>query len=32
MATGLVRVEARSGRAVRLAAGDRLAVVNTHGT
>lgn len=32
MATELVRVEARAGRAVRLAAGDRLAVVNTYGT
>jgi len=32
MATELIKVEARSGQAVRLAAGDRLAVVNTHGT
>ena len=32
MATELVRVEARTGWAVRLAVGDRLAVVNTHGT
>ena len=32
MATEHFRVEARSGQAVRLAVGDRLAVVNTHGT